>query len=167
MQPLELMTIWRNDFLQIMAQNFDITKIDPETFRAMAVRIPPGQTPRIDGRLDEPDWQAAERSPRFADLIGGRPGIHDTRAAVLWDDTNLYVGYWIEEPFVEASLTHGEPNGRERWPAEYDVLDRETGRPVFGIEERPVPQTDVPGEWTSPTQPFPTRPAPFARQSVM
>src|SRR5262245_28952774 len=59
----------------------------------------------VDGRLDEADWQAAERSPRFADLIGGRPGIHDTRAAVLWDDTNLYVGYWIEEPFVEATLT--------------------------------------------------------------
>ena len=59
----------------------------------------------VDGRLDEADWQAAERSPRFADLIGGRPGIHDTRAAVLWDDTNLYVGYWVEEPFVEATLT--------------------------------------------------------------
>ena len=59
----------------------------------------------IDGRLDEAAWQAAERSPRFADLIGGRPGIHDTRAAVLWDDTYLYVGYWVEEPFVEATLT--------------------------------------------------------------
>ncbi len=59
----------------------------------------------VDGRLDEAAWQAAERSPRFADLIGGRPGIHDTRAAVLWDDTYLYVGYWIEEPFIEATLT--------------------------------------------------------------
>ena len=59
----------------------------------------------IDGRLDEASWQAAERSPRFADLIGGRPGVHDTRAAVLWDDTYLYVGYWVEEPFVAATLT--------------------------------------------------------------
>ena len=59
----------------------------------------------IDGRLEEPDWRTAERSPRFADLISGNPGIHDTRAAVLWDDTWLYVGYWIEEPFVEATLT--------------------------------------------------------------
>jgi hypothetical protein len=59
----------------------------------------------IDGRLDEADWHAAERSLRFADLVGGRPGIHDTRAAVLWDDTSLYVGYWVEEPFVEATLT--------------------------------------------------------------
>ena len=59
----------------------------------------------IDGRLEEADWRAVERSPRFADLIGGHPGIHDTRAAVLWDDAALYVAYWVEEPFVEATLT--------------------------------------------------------------
>ena len=45
------------------------------------------------------------------------------------------------------------------------VLERDTGRPLWPIEERPVPQTDVPGEQTSPTQPFPTLPPPFARQS--
>ncbi|HEX4934058.1 MAG TPA: PQQ-binding-like beta-propeller repeat protein, partial [Gemmatimonadaceae bacterium] len=45
------------------------------------------------------------------------------------------------------------------------VFDRKTGQPIWPIEERPVPQTDVPGEWTSPTQPFPTKPAPFAKQS--
>ncbi len=44
------------------------------------------------------------------------------------------------------------------------VFDRATGEPIWPIEERPVPQTDVPGEWTSPTQPIPTRPAPFDRQ---
>jgi quinoprotein glucose dehydrogenase len=46
------------------------------------------------------------------------------------------------------------------------VFDRVTGKPVWPIEERPVPQTDVPGERTSPTQPFPTKPAPFERQGV-
>jgi glucose dehydrogenase len=45
------------------------------------------------------------------------------------------------------------------------VFDRKSGQPVWPIEERPVPQSDVPGEHTSPTQPFPTKPAPFARQS--
>ena len=45
------------------------------------------------------------------------------------------------------------------------VLDRATGTPLWPIEERPVPQTDVPGEVTSPTQPIPTMPPPFARQS--
>ena len=44
------------------------------------------------------------------------------------------------------------------------VFDRITGEPIWPIEERPVPQTDTPGEWTSPTQPFPTKPAPFDRQ---
>jgi quinoprotein glucose dehydrogenase len=43
------------------------------------------------------------------------------------------------------------------------VFDRVTGRPVWPIEERPVPQTDVPGEWTAPTQPIPTRPPAFDR----
>ncbi|MFA6110498.1 MAG: carbohydrate-binding family 9-like protein [Candidatus Latescibacterota bacterium] len=59
----------------------------------------------VDGSLDEASWLAAPRSPRFSDLVHGQPGIHDTRAAVLWDDQYLYVGYWIEEPFVEATLT--------------------------------------------------------------
>ncbi len=44
------------------------------------------------------------------------------------------------------------------------TFDRETGEPVWPIEEQPVPAGDVPGEWYSPTQPFPTRPAPFDRQ---
>ena len=45
------------------------------------------------------------------------------------------------------------------------VFDRKSGEPVWPIEERAVPQSDVPGEHTSPTQPFPTKPAPFARQT--
>ncbi len=44
------------------------------------------------------------------------------------------------------------------------VFDRETGAPVWPIEELPVPPSDVPGERTSPTQPHPTKPAPFDRQ---
>ncbi len=46
------------------------------------------------------------------------------------------------------------------------VFDRVTGQPVWPIEDRPVGQTDVPGERTAATQPFPTRPAPFDRQGV-
>jgi glucose dehydrogenase len=45
------------------------------------------------------------------------------------------------------------------------VFDRKSGEPVWPIEERRVPQSDIPGEFTSPTQPFPTKPAPFARQT--
>ena len=46
------------------------------------------------------------------------------------------------------------------------VLDRTTGEPVWGIEERPVPQTTAPGEKTAPTQPFPVKPPPLARNSM-
>jgi quinoprotein glucose dehydrogenase len=46
------------------------------------------------------------------------------------------------------------------------VLDRVTGKPLWPIEERPVPASDVPGERAAPTQPFPTRPAPYDRQGV-
>jgi glucose dehydrogenase len=46
------------------------------------------------------------------------------------------------------------------------IFDRVTGEPVFGIEERPVPQSTVPGEKTSPTQPFPVKPPPLARTSL-
>src|SRR5688572_18331224 len=44
------------------------------------------------------------------------------------------------------------------------VFNRETGKPIWPIEERPVPKSDVPGEETWPTQPFPVKPPPFARQ---
>jgi quinoprotein glucose dehydrogenase len=46
------------------------------------------------------------------------------------------------------------------------VFDRVTGQPIWPIEERPVPQTDVKGEWTSPTQPFPTKPPAFDRLGI-
>ncbi|HMX27429.1 MAG TPA: PQQ-binding-like beta-propeller repeat protein, partial [Blastocatellia bacterium] len=46
------------------------------------------------------------------------------------------------------------------------VFDRKTGKPVWPIEERAVPQSTVAGERTSPTQPFPTKPAPFERQGA-
>lgn len=46
------------------------------------------------------------------------------------------------------------------------VFDRVTGEPLFPVEERPMPQSKVPGEWTWPTQPFPLKPPPLARQTV-
>ena len=70
-------------------------------YTALRVAAPPS----LDGKLDATCWQLAPKSPRFADLVNGSRAIHDTRAAVLWDDENLYVGFWIEEPFVTASLT--------------------------------------------------------------
>lgn len=76
----------------------------------------------------------------------------------IWD-------YDIPSPPIVADL----PNGRkvvmsvtkQSWVY---AFDRETGEPIWPIVERPVPAGDVPGEWYSPTQPFPTRPAAFDQQ---
>lgn len=59
----------------------------------------------ITGRLNEAAWTRVNKSPRFGDMVTGNPAIFDTRAAALWDDENLYIGFWIEEPFVTAKLT--------------------------------------------------------------
>jgi quinoprotein glucose dehydrogenase len=45
------------------------------------------------------------------------------------------------------------------------ILDRRNGKSIFGVEERPVPASDVPGEEASPTQPFPVKPEPLGRES--
>ena len=45
------------------------------------------------------------------------------------------------------------------------LLDRNTGKPLFPVEERPVPQSAIPGEISSPTQPFPLKPPPYSKQS--
>ena len=46
------------------------------------------------------------------------------------------------------------------------ILDRVTGKPIYGVEERPVPQSNVPGEQTSPSQPFPLLPEPLAQNTL-
>jgi quinoprotein glucose dehydrogenase len=46
------------------------------------------------------------------------------------------------------------------------VFDRTTGKPIWPIDEKPVPQGDVPGEWYSPTQPIPSKPPAYDRQGV-
>ena len=60
---------------------------------------------RLDGRLDGKIWDKAPWSDRFVDLVDGNPGPFDTRCKCLWDDENLYIAFWAEEPFVSASLT--------------------------------------------------------------
>src|SRR5690349_12935691 len=76
---------------------------DSEIARYTAYHI--NQPIHIDGQLDEPCWRAAPRSPRFTDILTGNPTLYETRAAVLWDNDNLYIGFWVEEPRVKATLT--------------------------------------------------------------
>lgn len=76
--------------------------LDPRT--EYVCRRTPGAI-AVTGRLEDPAWALAERSPRFVDMVTGSPGLFDTRAAALWDDESLYVGFWVEEPQVKAELT--------------------------------------------------------------
>jgi hypothetical protein len=76
---------------------------DNEVAHYTALRIE--QPLVIDGDLSKPEWQRAEKSPRFVDMVTGAPGFYDTRAAVLWNPEFLYIGFWAEEPFVSATQT--------------------------------------------------------------
>ena len=75
-----------------------------EIARYTAYRI--GEPIQVDGKLDELVWSAASFSPRFVDILTGKPTIHETRAAVVWDEQNLYVAFRIEEPLVHAKYTN-------------------------------------------------------------
>lgn len=57
----------------------------------------------INGDLNKPEWNNCEKSGRFVDMVTGEPGLYDTRSAALWDDENLYIAFWAEEPFVSAA----------------------------------------------------------------
>jgi quinoprotein glucose dehydrogenase len=82
----------------------------------------------------------------------------------IWD-------YDLNSPPILANVTvDGRPRKIVAEPTKYGflfVFDRVTGEPIWPLEERPVEKSDVPGEWTSPTQPFPTKPAPFELQGSM
>jgi quinoprotein glucose dehydrogenase len=69
-------------------------------------------------------------------------------------------------PILADIVVDGQPIKAVAVPTKQSILyvfDRITGKPVWPIVEKPVPQSEVPGEKTSPTQPFPTKPLPYAR----
>lgn len=88
----------------------------------------------------------------------------------LWHFQTVHHDLWDSDQPSPPTLIDITQNGR-RVPALgligktawMFILDRTTGAPVFGVEERAVPKGDVPGEWYSPTQPFPLKPRPLAR----
>jgi quinoprotein glucose dehydrogenase len=90
-----------------------------------------------------------------------------------WHYQYVHHGIWDMDNPCAPILTNINVNGRTvravaqpTKQAFLYVLNRETGQPIWPIEERPVPKGDVPGEWYSPTQPFPTKPPAFDRQSI-
>jgi len=91
----------------------------------------------------------------------------------VWHFQTLHHGIWDYDLPAAPVLVDITVNGRRikavaqvSKQAYVYVLDRVTGTPVWPIEERPVPQGNVPGEWYSPTQPIPTKPPAFDQQGV-
>ncbi len=74
----------------------DITQIDPESYEAIAAKLPVGRSPNIDGRLDDDEWQLApvqgrfiQREPQF-----GWESTERTEFRILYDDTTMFIGVW-------------------------------------------------------------------------
>lgn len=87
-----------------------------------------------------------------------------------WHFQTIHHDLWDADPPAPPSLFDVVRNGRPV-PAlglttksgYLYILNRETGQPIFGVEERPVPKSEVPGEAASPTQPLPVKPPAIAR----
>ncbi|MEX2294902.1 MAG: PQQ-binding-like beta-propeller repeat protein [Gemmatimonadota bacterium] len=118
-------------------------------------------------------------NPPTIDYFGGfRPGANLYGTSVIALDVQTGERVWHFQTVHNDQWNYDLPNvpiiadlnvdGREI-PAVIQTskqgfiytFNRETGEPVWPIEERPVQQTEVPGNWTSPTQPYPTKPEPF------
>lgn len=107
-----------------------------------------------------------------ANLFGNSVVAVDVRTGeYVWHFQTIHHDLWDADPPAPPVLFDIPGEGGGSRPAlavttksgYLYILDRETGKPIYGVEERPVPSSDVPGELTYPTQPFPVKPPPLAR----
>jgi quinoprotein glucose dehydrogenase len=118
------------------------------------------------------DWYGGDRKGDnlFAESVVALDARTGRR---VWHYQVVHHGLWdydLPAPPVLATIRwNGRPRDVVAVPSKTGwvyVLDRVTGKPVWPIVERPVPNSDVPGERASATQPMPTKPAPFALQGI-
>ncbi len=119
-----------------------------------------------------PDYYGGERpgDNLYADSV---VALHASTGRVAWHFQVVHHDLWdydAASPPVLVTIRRGGADipvvALGSKPGNLFVLHRDTGVPVFPVEERPVPQTDVPGERTSPTQPFPSAPPPLVPQRL-
>jgi quinoprotein glucose dehydrogenase len=143
------------------ANAWSVMAVDPERD---LVFVPTGSA--------SPDYYGGLRvgDDKWADSI---VALHAKTGELAWGFQLVHHDLWdydTASPPLLATVTH---DGK-RVPVVIQgnktgmlyVLNRDTGVPVFPVEERPVPQSDVPGEKTSPTQPFPVTPPPLVPQKM-
>ncbi len=114
-----------------------------------------------------PDFYGGERKGdnRYANSV---VALQAANGAVAWSFQVVHHDLWDYDVASQPMLINLKRNGRAVPAVAIGtkmgmifVLDRRNGKPVFPVEERPAPQTTVPGEQTSATQPFPTLPRPL------
>ena len=122
-------------------------------------------------------------SPTIDVYGGNRPGNHLFSESLVcvdlktgkrkWHFQMVHHGLWDYDatgaPLVVDAVIDGRPRKLVAQPSKQGflyVFDRITGEPIWPIVETPVPQSDVPGEKTSPTQPFPSKPPAFSRNYI-
>lgn len=116
------------------------------------------------------DWYGGER--KGAGLFGETLLCLDARTGKrVWNFQAAHHGLWDYDLPAPPNLVTVTHNGKRVdivvAPTKQGfllVFDRVTGKPIWPIEERAVPQSDIPGEASWPTQPFPSKPAPFTKQ---
>jgi quinoprotein glucose dehydrogenase len=138
------------------ANAWSILSVDPERD---LVFVPTGSA--------SPDFYGGERTGdnRWANSV---VALRGSTGELVWGYQLVHHDLWDYDVPAQPTLVTLRRNGEEI-PAVAQaskmglvfILHRETGEPLFPVEERPVPQSDVPGEQTSPTQPFPTLPPPL------
>lgn len=119
-----------------------------------------------------PDFYGGARigDDKFADCL---LALDATTGKLLWSFQDVHHDLWDRDfpaaPVLVTVRRHGKAVDAIAQTTKQGflfLLDRDTGKPLFPVEERPVVPSTVPGEVSSPTQPFPLVPAPYARQTV-
>jgi quinoprotein glucose dehydrogenase len=126
----------------------------------------------VPGSSPSPDFYGGER--KGANLYGNSVvALQAATGKVVWYFQVVHHDVWDYDIPAEPALITVDRGGKQI-PAvlvstkmgHIFVLNRETGKPIFPVEERPVPQDGAPGEALSPTQPFPTFPPPLTPEKL-
>ena len=125
------------------------------------------------GRIGDRRLSTAATVPATTSLPAASSASTPGPASAIWHQQLVHHDIWDYDLASPPTLINITVNGKPiravaqvtKWGFLF-VFDRVNGQPVWPIEERPVEAGTVPGEWYSPTQPFPTKPAPYDRQGV-
>ncbi|MBI1353308.1 MAG: PQQ-binding-like beta-propeller repeat protein [Acidobacteria bacterium] len=116
-----------------------------------------------------PDFFGGERlgDNRWADSV---VALRGSTGELVWGFQTVHHDLWDYDVASQPALVDG-PGGAPAVAVAAKtgllfLLDRETGKPLWPVEERPVPVSDVPGEQSSPTQPFPVKPPPLSQHAL-